>query len=127
MNEAETCRRLVRPRLETAEWDASRQHFYSEQISFTDGRIVTPGGKPVRLKKKIADFLLRYTRDITLGVVEAKSDQRSAGDGHQQAKDYAEILGLKFAFATNGTDIIEYDYFTGIEREIDRFPTPTEL
>lgn len=110
MNEAETCRRLVRPRLETAGWDASLQHFYSEQIPFTDGRIVTPGGKPIRLKKKIADFLLCYTRDITLGVVEAKSDKRPAGDGLQQAKDYAEILGLMFAFATNGTDIIEYDW-----------------
>jgi hypothetical protein len=87
VNEAETCRRLVRPRLETAGWDASRQHFYSEQIPFTDGRIVTPGGKPIRLKKKIADFLLRYTRDITLGVVEAESDRRPAGDGLQQAKD----------------------------------------
>lgn len=127
MNEAETCRRLVRPRLETAGWDATRHHFYSEQIPFTDGRIVTPGGRPVRLKKKIADFLLRYTRDITLGVVEAKSDQRPAGDGLQQAKEDAEILGLKFAFATNGTDIIEYDYFTGIEREVDRFPMPAEL
>ena len=127
MNEAEACRKIVRPRVESAGWDAARQHFYSEQVAFTDGRIITPGGKPIRLKKKIADFLLRYTRDVTLGVVEAKSDARPAGDGLQQAKEYAEILGLKFAFATNGTDIIEYDYFTGLEREIDRFPTPQEL
>ncbi|MBO0698295.1 MAG: DEAD/DEAH box helicase family protein, partial [Zavarzinella sp.] len=41
--------------------------------------------------------------------------------------DYAEILGLKFAYATNGADIIEYDYFTCEERLIDRFPTPDEL
>ena len=127
MNEAETCRRLVRPRLETAGWDDSRQHFYSEQVAFTDGRIITPGGKPVRLKKKFADFLLRFTRDVTLGVVEAKSVDRPAGDGLQQAKDYAEILGLKFAYATNGTDIVEYDYFTGLEREVDRLPSPQEL
>jgi type I restriction enzyme, R subunit len=127
MNEAETCRKLVRPRLEAAGWDESAQHFYSEQVSFTDGRIVVPGGKARRLKKKFSDFLLRYTRDITLGVVEAKSDKRPAGDGLQQAKDYAEILGLKFAYATNGGDIIEYDYFTCQEREIDRFPTPDEL
>lgn len=69
-------------------------------MAFTDGRIVTPGGKPVRLKKKVADFLLRYTRDITLAVVEAKSDRRPAGDGLQQARAYADILGLKFAYAT---------------------------
>jgi type I restriction enzyme R subunit len=126
MNEADTCRTLVRPKLEAAGWDGIK-HFYSEQTPFTDGRIIVPGGKPRRLKKKYSDFLLRYTRDITLGVVEAKSDKRSAGDGLQQAKDYAEILGLKFAFATNGTGIIEYDFFTALETEIDRFPTPDEL
>jgi len=127
MNEADTCRTLVRPKLDSSGWDDACQHFYSEQIHFTDGRIVTPGGKPKRLKKKIADFLLRYTRDITLGVVEAKSDKRPAGDGLQQAKEYAEILGLKFAYATNGMGIIEYDYFTHLEKEVGRFPTPAEL
>jgi len=127
MNEADTCRKLVRPQIEAAGWDDFSCHFYSEQIHFTDGRIVTPGGKPKRLKKKIADFLLRYTRDITLGVVEAKSDKLPAGNGLQQAKDYAAILGLKFAYATNGNEILEYDYFTAIEREVERYPTPDEL
>jgi type I restriction enzyme R subunit len=31
-------------------------------------------------------------------------------------------LGLKFAYATNGTDILEYDAFTGLEREKDFAP-----
>src|SRR5262245_42437824 len=75
MNEADTCRKLVRPKLEAAGWDGEK-HFYSEQTSFTDGRIIAPAGKPRRLKKKFSDFLLRYTRDITLAVVEAKSDRR---------------------------------------------------
>ncbi len=127
MNEADTCRKLVRPRIEAAGWDGSQQHFYSEQVSFTDGRIIVPAGKPRRLKKKFSDFLLRYTRDITLAVVEAKSDKRPAGDGLQQSKEYAEILGLKFAYATNGRAIIEYDYFTREEKELDRFPSPAEL
>lgn len=127
MNEADTCRKLVRPKIETAGWEDGGPHFYSEQIHFTDGRIVTPGGKPKRLKKKIADFLLRYTRDITLGVVEAKSDKKPPGDGLQQAKDYAQILGLKFAYATNGTSILEYDFLTHEEKEVERFPAPDEL
>jgi type I restriction enzyme R subunit len=126
MNEADTCRTLVRPKLEEAGWDGDK-HFYSEQTPFTDGRIIVPAGKPRRLKKKFSDFLLRFTRDITLAVVEAKSDRKPAGDGFQQAKEYAEILGLKFAYATNGTEIIEYDYFTCLEQVIDRFPTPDEL
>jgi type I restriction enzyme, R subunit len=126
MNEADTCRTLVRPRLESAGWDGDK-HFYSEQTFFTDGRIVVPAGKPRRLKRKFTDFLLRYSRDITLAVVEAKSDRGPAGNGLQQAKEYAEILGLKFAYATNGAQIVECDFFTGQENEIDRFPTPDEL
>jgi len=31
----------------------------------------------------------------------------------QQARSYAEMLRLNFAYATNGHDIIEIDYFTG--------------
>lgn len=45
----------------------------------------------------------------------------------QQAKDYAEILGLKFAYSTNGEGIVEFDYLSGLERELESFPTPEEL
>ena len=45
----------------------------------------------------------------------------------QQSREYAEILGLKFAYATNGHRIIEIDYTTGTEREVDRYATPDEL
>ncbi len=127
MNEAETCRQLVRPKLEAAGWD-TRPRLYSEQTYFTDGRIVAPiAARPRRRKRKFADFLLRYTRDVPLAVVEAKSDAKPAGDGLQQAKEYADILGLKFAYATNGTDVVEYDGFTHGERLLDHFPTPDEL
>jgi len=43
----------------------------------------------------------------------------------QQAREYAEILGLKFAYATNGHRIIEIDYTAGTEREVDATPCPT--
>src|SRR5437763_13808205 len=86
MNEADTCRKLIRPKLEAVGWD-STPHLYNEQVSFTDGRIVVAGSKVRRRKRKIADFLLRFTRDVTLGVVEAKSDEEPAGAGMQQAKD----------------------------------------
>lgn len=126
MNEADTCRKMVRPKLEAAGWD-DPPHTYNEQTSFTDGRIVVAGNKVRRRKQKRSDFLLRYTRDFTLAVVEAKSCDRPAGDGLQQAKEYAEILGLKFAYATNGTEIVEFDYFTGRETVLTKFPTTDEL
>lgn len=59
-------------------------------------------------KQKRADYLLRYRRDFPIAVVEAKAEYKSAGEGMQQAKEYAEILGLKFAYATNGKEILEF-------------------
>ena len=37
------------------------------------------------------------------------------------------MLGLKFAYSTNGRGIVEFDYTTGLEHELDAFPTPAEL
>ena len=45
----------------------------------------------------------------------------------QQARQYADMLGLKFAYATNGHEIIECDYFAGTETKRPDFPTPGEL
>ncbi|MEI9918978.1 MAG: DEAD/DEAH box helicase family protein [Bacteroidota bacterium] len=45
----------------------------------------------------------------------------------QQAKEYAEILGLKFVYATNGKEILEYDFITGIEAKVNSYPTPAQL
>jgi type I restriction enzyme, R subunit len=109
-----------------AGWD-SDPHSFTEQKTFTDGRIVVTGNKTRRRPSKRADYLLRYTRDFTIGVVEAKAAYKSPGDGLQQAKDYAEILGLKFAYSTNGHGIFEFDFLTGKERELDAFPTPADL
>jgi type I site-specific restriction endonuclease len=41
-----------------------------------------------------------------------------AGTGLQQVEEYAEILGLKFAYATNGREILEFDYTTAQERHL---------
>lgn len=125
-NEADTCRKYVLPKLVDAGWD-NEPHRINEQITFTDGRIVLAGNKVRRRPQKRADYLLRYTRDYLIAVVEAKPDYLSAGDGLQQAKEYAEILGLKFAYATNGIEIIEFDYLTGQERVLTEFPPPEEL
>ncbi len=126
LNEEDTCREMVRPKLEMAGWQQG-QHTYAEQATFTDGRIVVTGSTVRRLKKKRADFLLRYTRDVPLAVVEAKRIGKPPGTGLQQAKEYAEILGLRFAYATNGREIVEFDYLTGQERMLDAFPTPDAL
>ena len=125
-SEADTCREYVTPAIQAAGWGDSPFEI-AEQRSFTDGRIVLAGRTAKRREGKRADYLLRFRRDLTLAVVEAKPYKASVGDGLQQAKDYAEILGLKFAYTTNGREIIEFDFLTGIEQKIERYPTPDEL
>lgn len=126
MTEADTCREFVTPGLIEAGWSAS-PHSIGEQHTFTHGRLIVAGGQVRRGKQKRADYLLYFRRDFPLAVVEAKEAGLPAEDGVQQARNYAEILGLKFAYATNGHRIIEIDYTTGTEQEVSRYATPDEL
>ena len=87
--EADTCRKYVLPKLYDAGWTDDQ---INEQRTFTDGRIVVVGSKVTRRPQKRADYILRYTRDFPIAVVEAKPTFKKPGDGIQQAKDYAQIL-----------------------------------
>ncbi|KAA0269772.1 MAG: DEAD/DEAH box helicase, partial [Chloroflexi bacterium] len=122
--EADTCRTYVLPKLYRADWKDDQ---IREQVSFTDGRILVAGQRAARKKQKRADYILRYRHDFPVAVVEAKVEYRHAADGLPQAKAYAEILGLKFAYATNGREIIEFDFMTGETAEIIEFPSPETL
>jgi len=124
ITEADTCRRYVLPKLYEAGWSDDQ---ISEQKTFTDGKIVVLGDKVQRRKTKRADYILRISRNFPIAVIEAKAAYKNPGDGLQQAKEYAEILGLKFSYSTNGHGIIEHDYITGLERRLARLPSPKEL
>ena len=126
LTEADTCRTFVVPKLQAAGWDTP-PHAINEQRTFTAGRIYFAGRTARRGRQKRADYLLRYRPDFPIAVVEAKARYKHVAEGLQQAKDYAEILGLKFAYATNGTEIIEFDYTTGVECRRSTFPEPDEL
>lgn len=124
MTEADTCRQYVVPKLHSAGWSDDQ---IIEQKYFTDGRIVALDKKHFRKPGKKADYILRYTPDFSIAVVEAKASYKNPGDGLQQAMDYVEILGLKFAYSTNGRGIVEHDYTTGKQAKMDDFPSPSEL
>ncbi len=126
LSEADTSRKFIIPKLQAVGWEDD-PHSIAEQRSITDGRIIPAGKRFIRRPPRRVDFLLRYERNFPLAVVEAKAAWKSAGDGMQQAKDYAEMLGLKFAYATNGEEIVEFDYFTGQETFLQTYPTPDEL
>ena len=123
-SEADTCRKEVLPKLYDSQWT---DELILEQRTFTDGKIIVVGRKARRKKAKRFDYLLRYSQNFPIAIVEAKKKYKLAADGIQQAKDYAQILGLKFAYSTNGTEILEFDFITGLETKISKYPTPKEL
>lgn len=125
-NEADTCRIHITPALIQAGWDEAPYSF-TEQKTITDGRIVVQGSHAQRRLQRRVDYLLRLQSDFPIAVLEAKAEDVPAGDGVQQARQYAEMLGLKFAYAANGHEIIEIDLIHHTETRRDAFPAPAEL
>ncbi len=123
LNEAETRAEHIDPALKAAGWgevDGSRIH---REYQITQGRL-QGGGK--RSKPEIADYILVY-RNTKLAAVEAKRWDEYYTAGAAQAKTYAQKLGIRFTFATNGERIYEIDMADGAEGDVAAFPTPDEL
>ena len=117
-NEENTKRRLITPVLEKC-WHDDKKDKIIMEYYFTDGRIsideynIAHRGKP----KKV-DYLMLYYNNVPLALVEAKGEDHSAGEGYQQAKDYAIMLDVPFAYATNGNDLLEADLISGLNRTL---------
>ncbi|MFA0834137.1 MAG: EcoAI/FtnUII family type I restriction enzme subunit R [Methanobacterium formicicum] len=124
ITEADTCRKYVIPKIMSAGW---KDEQISEQKTFTNGKIIVTSRGVFRKERKRADYLLKYTYDVPIAVIEAKAAYKKAIDGMEQAKEYAEILDLKFAYSTNGLEIEEYDFIRGKQRTLTDFPSPEEL
>ena len=128
MNEAETRIENIDPQLKESGWDDSNNPdvpSFVREYYFTAGKI---SGKRIRGKAKRADYLLYYRQpQFPIAVVEAKADYKLPSDGLQQAKTYAEMLGLSFAYSTNGELFVEFDFITGLESKLYKMPQPSEL
>ena len=99
------------------------------QVKLTDGKINLRGNLVARGKAKYADYMLFFNRATPIAIVEAKDANHSVSHGMQQAKEYAEMMDIPFAYSSNGFGFQEYDFLTGTERTIpmDSFPTKDEL
>jgi len=125
MNEADTCRTYVLPKLKSAGWE---DEYISEQMVLTPGRIVPIGDRHTRKEGLRPDYTLFFQHNNNpIAVVEAKADYAHPAKGLAQGMQYAEMMGLKFAYSTNGKGIVEHDFITGVESNLDTFPTPDEL
>ena len=77
--EADTCRKYVLPKL-IALGVGQRSPFLHRAENLYRRRIVVSGDKIHRRRQKRADYLLRYTRDFTIAVIEAKAEHKITGD-----------------------------------------------
>ena len=126
-NETNTCRRYVEPKLREALWE-SEPHDYTEQYYFTAGKIIPRNKRKRRRERKFVDYLLLYKSEYPIAVVEAKKKAKTPDEGLEQAINYAKLLGVKFAYSTNGKGIVEFDFITGKQSDVmEAFPTPSQL
>jgi len=99
------------------------------KVKLTDGKINLRGNLVIRSKAKHADYVLYYNKATPIAIVEAKDANHSVSFGMQQAKEYASMMDVPFAFSSNGLGYQEYYFLTGKERSfsMEEFPTKEEL
>ncbi len=128
MTEEDIKLRFITPAITKAQWSFS-DITMETQVKFTDGKISLQGNFPHREHPKKADYLLYLGPWNPIAVVEAKDNNHLSSYGLQQAKEYAQMLDVPFAYSSNGDSFVEFDFLTGVERNIpmDAFPTKEEL
>lgn len=99
------------------------------QVKLTDGKINIVGNGTVKEKPKKADYVLYINPNNPIAIIEAKNNNHTVSHGLQQVKEYAKMLDIPFAYSSNGDAFQEFDFLTGLEREIplDQFPTYDDL
>lgn len=126
MSEEDIKLKFITPSIESKGWVDGD---ISMEKKITDGRIDVQGGLASRRSYKYADYILYYNKDTPIAIIEAKNAKKTVSYGLQQAKEYAKMMDIPFAYSSNGKSFQEYDFLTGRERilSMDEFPTKEEL
>lgn len=120
--------RYITPAIENKGWRKD-DITMETMVKITDGKINLRGNLVGRKKAKFADYILYYNRATPIAIIEAKDANHTVSFGLQQAKEYAQMMDIPFAFSSNGLGFQEYDFLTGTERTLsmNEFPTKDEL
>jgi type I restriction enzyme, R subunit len=130
LTERDICTKFINPALQKAGWDMHSQ--VREEVSFTAGRIIVRGRLHTRGKRRRADYVLSYKKNMPIAIIEAKDNNHSLGDGMQQALAYSDALDAPFVFSSNGDGFLLHDR-TGLFGQtetilsLDEFPSPETL
>ena len=135
MDESATRRKKIDPKLYEVGWEqVPESEILTEQRAY-----IAPGqvsALPQNRHPKKVDYILEYKK-LKLAVIEAKSDEKDVSEGVEQAKRYAELLHIRYTYATNGDQIWAIDMgvkdamgnytIPSKEGPVDKFPSPQEL
>lgn len=130
LTERDICTKYINPALQNAGWNMHSQ--VREEVSFTAGRIIVRGRLHTRGKRRRADYVLSYKKNMPIAIIEAKDNNHSLGDGMQQALAYSDALDAPFVFSSNGDGFLFHDR-TGLFGQtettlaLDEFPSPETL
>ena len=103
-SEEETKLRYITPALLKAGWSSHKMLMeYSlrkDRFKIVPGMNMTTKVAPTMRNRP--DYLLCKSVNFPIAVVEAKGTEKTASDGIDQAKAYAEILDIPFAYSSAG-------------------------
>ena len=124
ISESDTRVKIIDPQLISSGWKEEdiRREFYLQK-----GKIIIEGNEAKRGEKKFADYVLFFKYSFPIAVIEAKQYFKHHADGISEAKEKAKILGVNFAYSTNGEKFEEFDFSTNKQTTLDKFPSPEEL
>lgn len=122
-SEADTRAELIDPKLSEVGWVRSDRIRVAREYPISKGRIIDSHNRTSKLS---ADYALIYN-NVIIGIIEAKKSSLSHSEGVAQAKQYANLLQVRFTYSTNGHEIYQIDMQTGEEKIVPKFLTPDEL
>ena len=98
LSERDICTKYITLAITAPGWDLHAQ--VREEVYFTKGPIHVHGRVVKRGEAQRADYILYFKPNLPPGIVEAKDNNHSLGDGMQQALGYSDVLDVPFAFST---------------------------
>jgi type I restriction enzyme R subunit len=119
-SEADTRANFIDPALASSGWESQQ---IVREYYFTDGRKLAGNQRGSRC---FVDYLL-HSESQHLAIIEAKKQSAHPTQGLQQAIGYAQKLGVRFVYSSNGEKIYEFDLESGKGDYVKNYPTSVEL
>ena len=132
LTEEDTKQRFITPALTAAGWPSHliwmEYSLRSDRFQIVPDKNATTKISPLSSRNR-PDYLLCKSVNFPIAVVEAKKWSVDIRNGIDQARIYAQMLDLPFAYASNGQGFIEYNLVTNEQRELrlEEFPSPEKL